>query len=157
LVNQRGSQIPQIKVSEKRENKLIASELIAITMRHKSKTREMRERSRLRLITQSVETNRQLEQHGLEDQMLDITQTPQTMTPELIVVFQFQSSMLIVNQRAQVLERKALRHLLHRQEETHLAHLLSELHNPLFKNQKVFQSIKFSPSLTKIKNRAQAA
>lgn len=104
-----------------------------------------------------METNRQLEQHGLEDQMLDITQTPQTMTPELIVVFQFQSSMLIVNQRAQVLERKALRHLLHRQEETHLAHLLSELHNPLFKNQKVFQSIKFSPSLTKIKNRAQAA
>lgn len=85
--------------------------------------------------------------------MLDINQTPQTMTPEL----QIQSSMLIVNQTAQVLERKALRHLLHRQEETHLAHPLSELRNPLSKNQKVFQSVKSSPSLTKIKNQAPAA
>jgi len=85
--------------------------------------------------------------------MLGITQTPRTMTPE----FQFHSSTLIVNQRAQVLEREALRHLLHRQEETHLAHPPSELHNPLSNNQKVFQSVKFSPSLTKIKNQAQAA
>ena len=115
-------------------------------MRHKT-------RSRLRLITQLVETNRQREQHGIEDQMLDITQTLQIMTPE----FQFRSSMLIVNQRAQVLELEALRHLLHRQEETHPAHLLSELRNLLSKNQKAFQFVKFSPSLIKTKNLAQVA
>lgn len=89
--------------------------------------------------------------------MLDITQTPQTMMRRKIPEFQFQSSMLIVNQRAQVLDLKALRHLLHRQEETHLIHPLSKLHSPLSKNQKVFQSVKFTPSLTKIKNQAQAA
>lgn len=80
--------------------------------------------------------------------MLDITQTPQTMMRRKIPEFRFQSSMLIV---------KALRHLLHRQEETHLIHPLSKLHSPLSKNQMVFQSVKFTPSLTKIKNQAQAA
>ena len=50
-VNQRDSRIHQIEVSRKIENKLIASELIAITRRRKT-------RSRLRLIIQLVEINR---------------------------------------------------------------------------------------------------